>query len=350
MTKIAKNIDQGRVSSEQKRRTAWLDNDAKLTNQVGYAGAPLEIPTPTLIESGIESIFPAPQQGNADQSNAQIVVTRDRPASIFSGYAGIGHQRCSTIDIVAGRHSAKSTTTIPVASDSDLSLSEQLAMVDPSFEKDAARIYISEKTDIDFNFQISIPEGNLSRGEEETTRGDRLVQDSVARSAIGLKADAIRIIGNEGVRIVTGVYEFNSRGGERTPGGIELVAENANDKPYDIQPFVKGKNMASALSELHEEVTKMNGLLEEFMLYQFNINQIVSKLRHNVGPKKEPTPPPALGSLPDEFKRLYDFSAKNMKKIRKKLDLQAQNLTRWEKVYLSPESYDWILSKYNGTN
>ena len=310
MTKIAKNIDQGRVSSEQKRRTAWLDNDAKLTNQVGYAGAPMEIPTPTLIESGIESIFPAPQQGNADQSNAQIVVTRDRPASIFSGYAGIGHQRCSTIDIVAGRHSAKSTTTIPVASDSDLSLSEQLAMVDPSFEKDAARIYISEKTDIDFNFQISIPEGNLSRGEEETTRGGRL----------------------------------------KGPVPIELVAENANDKPYDIQPFVKGKNMASALSELHEEVTKMNGLLEEFMLYQFNINQIVSKHRHNVGPKKEPTPPPALGSLPDEFKRLYDFSAKNMKKIRKKLDLQAQNLTRWEKVYLSPESYDWILSKYNGTN
>ena len=341
MTKIAKNIDQERLSSEQKAISSWADNDIKLSNEVGYAGAPMEIPLPTLIESGIESIFPTPKEGNAAQSNAQIVVTRDRPASIFSGYGGLGHQKCSTIDIVAGRHSAKSRTTIPVVSGEQRSLSEQPAMVDPNFENDAARIYVSEKTDIDFNFQL----------DDLNPKGaDRLVHDSIGRSAIGLKADAIRIIGNEGVRIVTGVYEFNSRGGEQTPAGIELIAQNTNEKPYDIQPFVKGKNMASALSELHQEITKINGLLEEFMLYQLNINQIVSRHRPIVGPKKEPTPPPALGSLPDEFKRLYDFSAKNMKRIRKKLDLQAQNLTRWEKVYLSPESYDWILSKYNGTN
>jgi len=45
--------------------------------------------------------------------------------------------------------------------------------VDPSFSKDAARIYISQKTDIDDNFKIK--QGNVGKAK--------------ARSAIGMKAD-----------------------------------------------------------------------------------------------------------------------------------------------------------------
>ena len=110
----------------------------------------MPVPSPTLVQSGVESVFPSNPNS---KSNAQIVIARDRPASIWSGYGGQGHQRSSTIDIVAGRMSYQSKSSMI-----DNKGNTQPAFADPNFELDAARIYISEKTDIDDNFGLRYPD------------------------------------------------------------------------------------------------------------------------------------------------------------------------------------------------
>ena len=105
--------------------------------------------------------------------NSAIVIGSDRPASLASGYGGKGAMFADTIDIVAGR----------LASNRNLSDGE---FVGNSFSGDAARIYISQLTDVDQNFGID--EGFSGRME--------------ARSTVAAKADTIRVIGREGVKTI----------------------------------------------------------------------------------------------------------------------------------------------------
>jgi len=328
MPEYDKNIDPARLSLEQKSQINWLSEAEKRSNEVGFAGSSMVIPKPTLIESGIEAIFPT---SNADQSNAQIVVTRDRPASIFSGYGGKGHQKCSTIDIVAGRVSRASATTFTTSDGEEVAFN-----VDPNFELDAARIYISEKTDIDANFNLREQKYRFAPSME-------------GRSAIGMKADAIRIIGNEGVRIVTGVYPRDSRGGKIARTGIELVCLNGNDGAFSVQPFVKGDNLVSSLNKLQEHIFKLNAMVMEFIKDQQHLNALFAAHNHNAPGTLAPTGPPALGT-PDPFKQYFDFSNKKLDDLKIKLQKNSSNIQNWEKVYLSRDGKNWLLSRYNGTN
>ena len=104
--------------------------------------------------------------------------------------------------------------------------------VDPNFTTDAARIYISQKTDVDKNFKLGA--GQVGYGS--------------AKSAVALKADGIRLVAREGIKLVTGMDAKNSQGGTNASVmGIDLIAGN-ND--LDMQPFVKGENLRQALTQI----------------------------------------------------------------------------------------------------
>ena len=125
--------------------------------------------------------------------------------------------------------------------------------VDNSFEADAARIYISQLTDIDANFGVDPGKTGYMK----------------ARSGIGIKADGVRIIGREGIKLVTGRMqgsnEKNSVGGKMLPAPmIELIAGN-NTEPrriplsglsgeseiYDpLQGVAMGHNVVKALEDM----------------------------------------------------------------------------------------------------
>ena len=80
---------------------------------------------------------------------------------------------------------------------------------------DAARIYISQKTDVDKNFGI-VP-GSVGNLE--------------AKSAIAAKADSIRIIGRMGIKLVTGTDQKDSAGTDLSAVyGLDLIAGNADEK------------------------------------------------------------------------------------------------------------------------
>jgi len=73
-------------------------------------------------------------------NNTWIVLGRDRPGTEVSGYGGLGDDGAGAIDIVVGRMGPRPQCGVWVA---------------PDFFQDAARIHISQKTDIDENFGLA---------------------------------------------------------------------------------------------------------------------------------------------------------------------------------------------------
>jgi len=172
------------------------------------------------------------------QNNSHIVLGRDRDASLASGKGGSGGTKCGMIDLVAGHMSGMGNK----ASGDMLS--------GPNFALDAARIYITQRGNIDQQFALFT--------------GNTRIKNTDNSSGIGIKSDHTRIIGRRSVKIYagkgnwqgTGRYgEPNSQGGEIRDGSgtIELVAGNYKD----IQPAVKGKNMQMALKNIYKLISSL---------------------------------------------------------------------------------------------
>lgn len=213
-----------------------------------------------------------------ENRNSYIVFGKDMPSTIASGYGGKGASNCDTIDIVVGRMS--SVNYISRAEET----SSGCTVVTNNFGADAARIYISQLTDIDKNFGISEGKTGLLK----------------ARSAVGIKADGVRLIGREGVKIVTGKSlfenfgsdgELNSQGGKikKPAPKIEFIAGN-NIEPVEargglfrkketiqtLQPLVKGHNLRDCLLEMTQQIHKLNSALSNFAMTQVAFNSAVS--------------------------------------------------------------------------
>ena len=162
--------------------------------------------------------------------NSWVVLGSDRFASCKSGYGGTkGAHGASSIDLVVGR--ASYTLGKP---DDDI-------QYDTNFKSDAARIYISQRADIDryFNLDIS-PNG---------------VGNSIGHSCVGIKADAVRIVGREGIKLVTRTESKNSLKGKiEKVSGIELIAGNDPDR---CQPMVKADNLCRGLQKLADLIAQI---------------------------------------------------------------------------------------------
>jgi len=243
-------------------KTAKAEENTPTSAQRQQAGI-----TPQYAENGIFHT-PQPQQNIAfkqcpneyviTNEGAYIVLGTDRPDSCASGYGAKGSNRANSIDLVVGRMSNSRGGKGPPGTE------EGTAVVDNSMFADAARILISQLTDVDKNF-------GLAAG---------FTGPSKARASIAAKADTIRLIGREGVNIVTGeaqgpegyalTGETNSMGGRivtRAPQ-INLIAGNHTgtyitfggiyhplEKIQNLQPAVRGDLARDALLE-YAEVTE----------------------------------------------------------------------------------------------
>ena len=213
----------------------------------------------------------APNEKVISKNGAFVVLGTDRPTSQASGYGAKGSPNAATIDLVVGRmSSARGGKGV-----------KDNTFVDNNFAADAARIYISQQTDIDTNF--GIVEGSVGNPR--------------ARSAIGIKADGVRIFGREGIKIVTGKGngwrgfglkgETNSLGGKisQPAPGIELIAGN-NTEPKKVygglfnpretietlQPVAMGYNTRDAFRELNSVLDDLFGVIHNFAQVQIAIN------------------------------------------------------------------------------
>jgi hypothetical protein len=203
---------------------------------------------PNYIKSSSETVF------GGNNVNAFIVIGKDRPASLSSGHGGLGDTQCATIDLVAGRISA-----LPMKYDDNTG---EKIYVDSNFKMDAARIYISQMTDVDDNF--SLANGNIGNSKN--------------KSAIAIKADGIRIIGREGIKLVTKTDSLLSSGEKQYSNvGVEIIANNDDTQ---LQPMVLGNNLTECLKELVNEVDKLQNRMALFIDAQTTFNQQVSEHTH----------------------------------------------------------------------
>lgn len=199
-------------------------------------------------------------QGN---HNAFIILGRDRNSTWTSGNGGKGALQCGMIDLVAGRgqlimeHNKKNNNP-PL---------EGIEMVGPMFHSDAARIYISQKCDVDRYFGLK-PSGGPT---------------DVEKSAVAMKADQLRIIGREKVRIYAGrgnfagfdasIGETNCKG-ERLKGQvIELQVGN-----QDLHPMVLGNKLTEYLKRKNKTQRKIFSMLNMLNTNLLVLNGIVSVL------------------------------------------------------------------------
>ena len=272
---------------------------------------------------------PAPGQKVIKKRNAYIVFGKDRPGGLETGYGGRGANSCDAIDIVVGRMSSVSRVNNAVRS----------TIVDPSFGADAARIYISQLTNIDENFGIT----------------EGVAGEIRARSGIGIKADAVRIIGREGIKIVTGRSPFpgfgahgetNSLGGritQRAPK-IELIAGNRSGERevagneflpreviQDLQPALVGQNTVAAFRELH-------GIIEKMMSAIFNLAIVNTAFASVISANPIPL--------------LAHYNVAGASTATQLLNTVVQNIWQqrinsniWEANYIYPFSYRYICSR-----
>jgi|7_EtaG_2_1085326.scaffolds.fasta_scaffold00420_2 hypothetical protein len=183
---------------------------------------------------------------------------------------GRGQQGCfasAHIDLIAGLDSASQylnrVPTLPK---------------NPTSDRDAARVYISQNCDVDDQFQC--PLGTIGNVR--------------ARSAVVAKADQVRIIGRNGIKIISGADEINSKGRKlRSVAPIDLIAGSEfgmyGANPDDVvlpsgfpmmQPIPRGFHLQEALLEILKLIQSVNGALDFFYQHQQEYNNVIMSHTH----------------------------------------------------------------------
>jgi len=268
------------------------------------------------------------------KNNNYIVFGRDRIDGIKKGYGALGHTQAGMIDIVVGRagqwayqeydSTGEQYHIHPV-------FKEEIDQKPEDNIEDAARIYISQKTDLDEAFGL------------KATKGAPQIN---TRSGIAMKADGIRLISREaGIRLVTGTSSRNSQGGNITTiQGIDLCAGNMVNK---MEPLVKGYALAEALKEIIDYVDSLSGGIAEFITNQMAFNSALTTHTHTV-----PIGAGALVTLPSMplispgLKCVADTAGKTLPSMY----FRILNGAILKLTYLTSGGNKYINSKFNHTN
>ena len=269
------------------------------------------------------------------KGNCGIVLGLDRPSNILSGYGGSKDTHCAAVDIVAGRLGYRARHRDKRG---------KALRVDPNFKLDAARIYASQKSDPDSYF-------GLAAGTVGNTTPDS------PRSTVALKADTLRFIARENIKLVTRTDKKNSQGGDLTNAsttgyGIDLIAMN-DDR--DMQPLVKGSNLQQCLIETCDAVHDLRELFKNFLEYNRQLTKALMTHTHRSPFYGQLTAPDFENLLPSATESIIN----NLTNVEAQLMLHMQKVSGIKRTYLevpggAETSADdkglFILSKYNNTN
>jgi len=297
------------------KKAALRQSEAKNTKGVGLTK--LFEPLPDFIKGDAEKVY------NGD-NNTYIVLGRDRPGSVFSGYGGKGDTGAGSIDIVAGRLSA-----IPLSNPDD-------QPANPDFKHDAARIFISQKTDIDKNFDIEDIEDIYGQA----------IPDLEGLSGIGIKADGVRIIARHDIKLMTATDGRNSQKGPvKSIGGIYLIAGSPEEEGDEIQPIALGHNVAEALNTVHDMINDLKSTVWGFMQEQIKFNEVLASHGHHSpfwGQKTTPSPPATF-----KGKKVITYQSGMTIPSLFKLN---NNLESFKSDYTEKSGILYVGSKHNKTN
>jgi len=290
-------------------------------------GARENFDTPEYISVKEEQVY--------NKGNAFVVLGLDRPNNVLSGYGGSKDTHCSSVDIVAGRLGFRARRR---------DNNNKLLNVDPNFKLDAARVYLSQKADPDSYF-------GLAAGIVGNTT------PSSPRSTVAIKADTLRFIARENIKLVTRTDKKNSQGGDLTNAsttgyGIDLIAMNDGS---DLQPMVKGTNLQRCLTETIDAIHDLRELFKNFLEYNRTLTQALLTHTHRSPFYGQLTSPDFENLLPKGTEALIN----TLTNVEVQLMLHMQKMSGIKQSFLQTpggaETVEdgtglFILSKYNNTN
>ena len=281
-------------------------------------------------------------------NNNFIILGQDRPGHKFTGFGAKGATQSSKIDLIAGlgatfRH--KDGTYGPP---------NEETIINPNFAMDAARVYISQKADLDRYMGLAEVDGQAPPG----------------RSGIGLKADVVRIHARQDIKIVTGRARVQGVGkdGERLSTGgandvvgtISLIAGNYTDSKGSglmnaleplkkflkvkkkLQPVPKGDNLAECLEDIIDVISELASLVgQNSGLIQLMNTALTTHIHIVPTPIPLPTSPPPVYS--QGFAPVISVQAALAKTSNVSL---STNLSLMKNNHLSKLGSNYINSKY----
>lgn len=190
--------------------------------------------------------------------NGQLIsLIRDTPRDIGSGYVAQTGAGSITLGVGYNSHDPAPTT-----GDSFTGSPPESIVGIRNSKTTASEIIISQKTDVDDNLELA--DGNIG--------------SSVAKSAISVYSDSIRIVGREGIKFVTGVSEKNSAASDiRSVPRFNFIAGNDDS---NLQPVALAGNLNSVLSDIYSQIDNLNSILDTFMTSQIEFNTDVMTHQH----------------------------------------------------------------------
>jgi hypothetical protein len=248
-------LDLARLPADERERLESLTPEQQ-ADELGVSGKDTaDEDSPNLISLSNERLI--------RKGNVSLRLGKDRHTDRRSGFGGKGNTHCAAIDIVAGHlgtHAKKRNKK------------GKAFYCNPDFQLDAARIYISQKSNVDGYF-------NIARNKKIDSG---LTSYEKPRSAIALKADVVRVIGRENIKLITRTDKRNSQNGELTnmdksAYGIDLIAMN---DATDLQPLVKGHSLVECIESVLQLVTNVSTILDNFVTYQQGFNKSIQAHTH----------------------------------------------------------------------
>jgi hypothetical protein len=259
---------------------------------------------------------------HSNNNNAFVIIGRDRPSSKSSGYGNLGATGAGAIYLKTG-----------IATPPKMRGKEVKVYAENNFKTDAAGIYVSQLTDIDNNYELA--RGSLSLRN---------------KSGIGLKADGVRIIARENIKLVTGPFtkEQDSLGGKRISyNGIDIIAGN-NDE--NLQPMVLGRNLENCLKDMLSLMTGLSAMMDQFIIAQDNFENALTKHNHPLSTTSTGEP---LSILSDPIVKSSKAikAARMTQNVNTKLISWREEIADFRARYLdSKAGSDSILSAHNKVN
>lgn len=262
--------------------------------------------TPNYTKGNSEKVF----SGNG---NSLIVLGKDRRNGLYDGYGGVGATNAGSIDLIVGL--GGDSPKIENAQGEPL-------FYHKDFQKDSGHFYLSQKADIDYYFGLP-------------------VHNSVNRSAVALKADVVRVIGRENIRLITYTDTENSRGNVPKLGGTDLLA-GLDDSL--LQPIMLGNNTLAYLRESQKQTNQILSMMDR--LIEANIDFVKEVGNHtHISPFYAKATQKSESLMNTSFKLRETLSTlrSDVRKVR-------ANSAILDKSYLQQFSETFVNSRYHNAN
>jgi hypothetical protein len=273
---------------------------------------------PKYINARAEVVYPTGADEKS-KNNALIIVGKDRMGDEAHGFGGIGTPCSNAIDIVVGLASSYKPGTLGKRLDSDTAVGKNAFT-------DAARIYISQRTDLDTYFGIT--EG---KGYE--------IDKKKGVSGIAMKADTLLIVGRRNVKIKAGKSKAENLPmfGERDAHGRKIhsstdnVIEFIGSEGLELEPLVKGDKLVLCLDKIYSHIRE-NTLSIQYIISEIARVRIGLAMHNHLDPFTVFTGPSPLmiseayNGLLDDLEEFGNTIVEQLKLIRNEtVSLQVPN-------------------------